>query len=516
MFWHAFHAGEDVNVVLWKIAGFLAWHGQPEIWRMLHSAQASSGQLPPPAVLFDYVFQTLRGQNYLLCFDDFHLVESDPLLGQLVERLQKATRAGELSVIIASRHIPAAVSSADRSVLPGFNAGDARRLIAERGVSLPDDLIAAVHTATQGNAQLMILAIDALRRAKNPASAIARLAESGDIERYLLTQVDGHLTEDERQVISAVAVLLGYPGTRRAIAAVLDGVNARRTLSDLARRNLLTSTEAESEREYSAHAIVRAFYYDSLGQRERQAMHDRAGRYYETDEPDAFRSALHFEAAKAFDRAAAVIVAQVGALIDQGKARMVRELLQRLANQVVDPALSAQVHEVRGDLHYLLGELDEALREYEAAQTAAEDTLTSVRLLRKAGEVLARKGEPEQALENLTRGNELLRQIAGPNTEAGPLAVIYGTVMLNLGRYDEAAAATQSALAEPPNPANPAVAANLHDVLGKVHFFKGELAQSLEQFQIALNLRLAAAEQKGLIKSYSNLAVVYGHQKRYV
>jgi tetratricopeptide (TPR) repeat protein len=129
--------------------------------------------------------------------------------------------------------------------------------------------------------------------------------------------------------------------------------------------------------------------------------------------------------------------------------------------------------------------------------------------------VLARKGEPEQALESLTQGNELLRQIAGKNDEAGPLAVVYGTVMLNLGRYDEAAGATRSALAELPDPPNPAVAANLHDVLGKVHFFKGELAQSLKQFQMALDLRLAAAEQKGLIKSYSNLAVVYGHQKRY-
>jgi tetratricopeptide (TPR) repeat protein len=129
--------------------------------------------------------------------------------------------------------------------------------------------------------------------------------------------------------------------------------------------------------------------------------------------------------------------------------------------------------------------------------------------------VLARQGEPELALEKLTNAYELLKQVAEPTSEAGPLAVAYGTVMLNLGRYDEAAAAARTALAQLPNPANSAVAANLHDMLGKVHYHTGQLTQSLEQFEIALNLRLSVAHQKGLIKSYSNLAVVYGHQRRY-
>ncbi|HTP09318.1 MAG TPA: tetratricopeptide repeat protein [Anaerolineae bacterium] len=515
LFWHVFHTGEDINVVIWKLAGFLAWHEQPEVWRMLQGAQTTGGQLPPPAVLFDYVFQTLRGQNYLLGFDDFHLVESDPLLEQFAERLQKATRAGELSAIIASRHVPDVIdglSDNGRNVLAGLRVEDAQHLIIERGVALPDDLITAVYAHTQGNAQLLILAIDALRRAKNPANVIARLVESEDIERYLMTQVDGQLTAEERQVISAVAVLLGYPGTRQVIAAVLDGKNVRRTVSDLTQRNLLTVTESDSGREYSIHAIVRAFYYDSLAKRERQGMHDRAGHYYETDEPDAFRAALHFEAAGQFDRAAVLIIAQVEALIDQGKAHMVHALLERLADQVTDSTLNTKMYEARGDLHYLLGELDEAVDEYEAALQKTSEGLVTVRLLRKASEVLARQGEPERALENLTHGTELLKQVAGQNDEAGPLAVVYGTVMLNLGHYAEAVTATQLALAQP---VNPAVAANLHDVLGKVHFFKGELASSLEQFQIALDLRRSTPGQKSLLKSYSNLAVVYGHQKRY-
>jgi len=31
-FWHSFHANEGVSVLIWKLAGFLAWHGQRELW----------------------------------------------------------------------------------------------------------------------------------------------------------------------------------------------------------------------------------------------------------------------------------------------------------------------------------------------------------------------------------------------------------------------------------------------------------------------------------------------------
>ena len=49
-FWHAFHKGEGVDALLWKLAGFLAWQGQEDLWRMLQSAQQTGGQPPPTEV----------------------------------------------------------------------------------------------------------------------------------------------------------------------------------------------------------------------------------------------------------------------------------------------------------------------------------------------------------------------------------------------------------------------------------------------------------------------------------
>jgi hypothetical protein len=59
IFWHSFRTGEGVEVVIWKLAAFLAWHGQEELWQMLQSARQTGGQ-PPPETLFDYLLQLLE------------------------------------------------------------------------------------------------------------------------------------------------------------------------------------------------------------------------------------------------------------------------------------------------------------------------------------------------------------------------------------------------------------------------------------------------------------------------
>ncbi len=75
--------------------------------------------------------------------------------------------------------------------------------------------------ATGGNPQILTLAIDRLLRSQNPAVLIADLSEVDNIERYLMSEVDADLAEDERAVLVAVAVLLGYGGTRDALEAIL-------------------------------------------------------------------------------------------------------------------------------------------------------------------------------------------------------------------------------------------------------------------------------------------------------
>jgi hypothetical protein len=99
-----------------------------------------------------------------------------------------------------------------------------------------------------------------LQQETDPASAIDRLVESDDIERYLLSEVDERLTGLEQSVMGAVAVLMGYPGSQDAIEAVLDGENVRRTLRQLTGRHLLAVRAGAKGKEYQQHALVQSFY----------------------------------------------------------------------------------------------------------------------------------------------------------------------------------------------------------------------------------------------------------------
>ena len=95
-FWHTFHLDEGVETIIWKLAGFLAWHGRDDLWKMLQSTALTGGTPPPPDVLFDYLMQLIRGQEYLICLDDFQRVDDDPLLDRLTDRLRPLLRAGEI------------------------------------------------------------------------------------------------------------------------------------------------------------------------------------------------------------------------------------------------------------------------------------------------------------------------------------------------------------------------------------------------------------------------------------
>ncbi len=97
--------------------------------------------------------------------------------------------------------------------------------------------------------------------------------------------------------MAAVATLLGYAGMRAAVEAAAEGGNLWRTLRRLAERHLLVVQEGPAGPEYRQHDLVRSFYYEMPSVRDRRKLHQRAGAYYETEEPDLLRAGLHFERA---------------------------------------------------------------------------------------------------------------------------------------------------------------------------------------------------------------------------
>ncbi len=340
IFWHTFDDGEGITEVIWKLGGFLFWNGQEKLWRMLQSAQQSGGKPPPPGVLFDYLFQMLRGRGYTLCFDDFHFIDDDPFQDDIIKRMRPALQADDLTVLITSQRRPSFAQGDEVYVLDGLSLDDTVDLFVKRGFLPPDseehqpsklyttqtlskmksltsrEFVTNLHARTGGNPRIITLATDTLKHTPNLLGFLIGLFADDNIERFLTQEIDDNLTEDERAVMTAIAVLKSS-STRDAIEAVLDGKNVRRTLNDLAQRHLLNVSAGTAGREYSINAIVRYFYYDSLGRRERREMHCRAGEYYEIEEPDEQRAARHFELAGDHKRAAQLATPDIWAVIGQ-------------------------------------------------------------------------------------------------------------------------------------------------------------------------------------------------------
>jgi tetratricopeptide (TPR) repeat protein len=519
IFWHSFNSGEGIDTLVWALAGFLAHNGQAELWGMLQGARQSGGQPPPTNVLFDYLLEMLRGRGYVLCLDDFSFVDQDVQLEQFVERLRPELHAGGIRLIMTSRRVPEFLEEPAIAELAGLSAADVSRLLDARGVGLSDTLRAELHTQTGGNAQLLTLASDALGRAPDPARVIARLTEADNIERYLLKEVDAGLSGDERQVMQAVAVLLDYGGTRGAIEVLLDGSSVRRTLRALTDRYLLITHEGPYGKEHRLHALVQSFYYGDLGRRERVAMHQRAGAYYQADERDPLRAAIHYDRAGDAARAADLATADIWALINAGQARALCRFLERFIARQPEPDTARQLDPERwaavlvaiGNVYEHLGDRQLAhqmLQEADERLASLPDTLVMRRL--KARVCLGmgaslRYEAPQLALEWLRRGLDSLGQ-GELQQEAAALEIITGSAQMRIGAYQAAIEAVHRGLA-----LLPASPSQLHaeglNVLGITYGWKGDIEQRDRYTAEALDVCRQLHDSVRIISILSNLAV---------
>lgn len=510
VFWHSFHAAEGFEPLLWQLAGFLAHQGQRELWQMLHTAWQARRELLPPATLFNYLLQLLRGQGYLICLDDFQFVDEDPVVIQLVERLRTLLATGELSLMLTARHLPDFLSADQYIPLNGLSSVDMRKLLADRGVSLPDPLLVDLHEKTEGNVQLLILAIEALRHTADSTRLVARLVESVDIERYLMHEVDARLSSAERTVMSGVALLLGYFGTREALEAIVGGDSIRRTLHDLSNRYLLVVRETESGRVYGQHATLQAFYYDLLGSRERVAMHQRAGNYYAHIEPDALSAARHYQCAGDFSQAATVVAPERWAIINQGQGQALRQVLEHFTAAQVDGIQWAQVNVARGELYTLLGESALARQSFATALDStsimpASPARHQVRMASYSGMgQLLEHESPQQALNWLQRG--LAEVAGGTDEEAAALHIRIGSVQIAGSEYAAALQSLQKGLQLLPTTPNSLRTSALIDI-GNIYASQGDRQRGYDYYSQALTIAEQLHDNFTVLAIRSNLAI---------
>lgn len=510
IFWYVCHEGDGLETITWRLAAWLAWNGAHDVRQVLEGMRQSTGQKLPLQDMFTFLLQKMREQNYLLCLDDFHLVEEDPELAPLIEQLLREVRAGTISLILTARRLPDFAQVAEFAPLDGLTRQETLDFLLTRGLALSEELIPTLHQRTGGNAQLLTLAAVALHNTNNPEHLVAHFAAAPDIERYLMEEVYRELSESERGVMRALAVLLGYPGTRDAIEAILDQSAIQPTLNELRERHLLITSEGERGREYTQHALVQEFYYELLGRRERVLMHRRAAEFYETIEVNALQAGRHFQHAEEYARAVHRVTRDVWAIINRGQGHALRSVLEQFSASQLEPRDWVLVNLARGEVYTFLGVNAQARSSYNEAftQLSSLPDSNNVRELkthacRGMGSSFSYES-PRQALEWLYRG---LEQSAG--TVAAEDALLHlriGAILTRMGDKAIARNHLQLCLDLLP-PAFKGWRARAFTNLGNLYSSQGEFQQGKEYYLDALKLYQETNDYWGMVQTWHNLGI---------
>ncbi|MEM7530836.1 MAG: CHAT domain-containing protein [Chloroflexota bacterium] len=371
VFWYSFRPDEDANVLIWKLAAFLAWHKQPDLWEMIQSMYQTGGTLPPAPVLLDYAVQLLSKDKYAICLDDIHFINEDSILNSdmLVEKLRTLIADGKLQLIITSQQVPDFVPISQMIPLEGMTPHDSLQLLQANGITLDGSLYHALHERTDGNVQFLHLAIEAIKQTGKPERVIERLAMTNDVERYLVAEIDDTLDEDAREVMSGIAVLMGHLSSRDVIEFVTEHEHTWHILTELSQLNLLLVDNEHAKHRYYQNPIIRAFYYDRLGRRERRAMHFRAGEYHREEEFDPYLAAYHMEKAGEVEEAAELVTAYMHDIRQSGNTTPILSLLNTLNPRKLEPELWAKVCAAKGLIYRQRSEIELARESYQEAMT---------------------------------------------------------------------------------------------------------------------------------------------------
>jgi len=322
-----------------------------------------------------------------LVLDDFHMAESVPAIGALVERLIARAPAG-LKLIVASRRTPALsvaalrvrgeIAELGREELK-FDETETGRLFRDSyHHPLEPDVLRDLQARTDGWAaslQLVKTAVDGRSPGQVRAFVNSLSGAEGDLYDYLAEEVVGDLEPDLRDFLVRTSVLEDIEPETAAVAADVSPGRARRFLRTAELMGLMSrGRDLGSARR--PHPLVREFLVGhleaELGQSGVAAMHRRLATVME---PRSWRmAARHWAAAGDAGDVRRVICAATPAIIGTGDLAAAHEFVTRFP----DPGPNPWFDIIESRLHAAAGRYDEAVAvagraEESAAQLAVVD-----------------------------------------------------------------------------------------------------------------------------------------------
>lgn len=503
VFWHQFNENYDAKDIFDHLGRFLAAHGNSAFWyKWNRSRRPSQGEA------WADLLQALRGNNYVLCFDNFYPVRRDPMgkkkaaLQPLIDQMKRATADGGLLVIVTTRHRSPFGTDVHPILLRGLSLQDTTVLLENAGLQLAPPLTKAIHRRTEGNAQLLQLMVQILKSNTDHAVVIEKFRETAAVKPFLFEQIDTTLSLKERNVMLGLSILFGYPATAEAIEAILDAGDLSDALYALSNRNLIQQSEGTLLSSYRLHALLQAHYYavvkkDKKGNH--RLLHQRAGRYYEADAFDPLLAVLHFYYGGDAAQAAQLVITHVTTIIQRGQASGVQAIVAQLLSsttaiweKIALMIVDGKLHDAMDDQATAETRFTAALRLLDPLPATDENQLLRIRAYHGLGKSLELK-QPQSAATHLETAITLFDSdshlFSATMTQAvAELYVDLGNVYIYLGDYDKARQSLDQGLQRLPDDPPTAVHSIAYKALNTIYLYQGDLTKAQDYATKALTI----------------------------
>lgn len=392
LFWHSFRGLESLPWLANRFSVFLAQHGDRQL---LHAIEQRMDVNDAREIL-------LRGMDdarFLLVLDDVHEIE-DPKLREFIADAMNRTQKAKL--IVTSRESPRYDATLPGRLLlrlQGLTDQEVGEFFQHKGIRIEPQLLPKVREEVGGHPLGLNLLLEASKELNVELEQLLDRIPERNIEDYLLQEVFGSLTDDERQLLSHASIFRG-----RFSADDLSAVSKRtadHALLKLRRRHLVQSDGTE----YALHEVIRNFFYKLL--KDREQFHLRAAqRYLERQTIDGRLEAMHhFLAAGKRDRVLQLLEENIDLkefdFIDAGYQNLYFSILDRFKkSDVADAHRWGLILDEKGDISLTRGEPKSALEYYLESQAIFERSKDVPRVLDltwKRALALERLGKREDA-----------------------------------------------------------------------------------------------------------------------
>ena len=345
---------------------------------------------------------------------------------------------------------------------------------------LPDDLRNQIQDRAQG---VPLYAVETVRMLLDrgllvregsvyqPTGPITALEVPETLHALIAARLDG-LTTDERRIVTDGAVL-GKTFFRQGVAHVA-GISENEVepiLASLLRKEVLSLQADPRSPERGQYGflqdLMRKVAYDTLSKRERKAKHLAAAAFIEqawSGEEDEIVEVVANHYLNAYEAAP-----------DADDAEVIR-----------DKARQGLVH--AGERAASLAAPAEAQRYFEQALALTDDPRSRAGLLERAGALAWQARRPEQAQAHYEEAIAAFESVGLAHAAARVSAALGEVEWTHLGQIDEAIARMEAAYEVLRGEEGDADLATLAAELGRLHYFRGEIALATERIDAALEI----------------------------